>query len=159
MNRNNVVDLLSLAAAFDQRTAGEIDVTAWWQVAEAENWTPAAAQRVIIKYYSRGADKPRITPAAITDGIRAARRKAAASFVAPDAPDHVTGRQYPEWYREQLAAHIDRVLAEWAATGKPISESPTDLGSSSRPALDTSTCPPQLRRQITDGFNRIGRPQ
>lgn len=158
MNRNEIIDLITLAAVYDQRTGGETDIRGWLAVAQTEHWTPAAAQRVIIEHYSRQADRPRITPAAITDGIRDARRKAAASFIAPDVPDHIAGREYPHWYRDQLAAHIDRAINNWTSHGEPIPETRPELDQSPRRELDTNSCPPQLRRQINDGLNRIGRP-
>lgn len=160
MNRNEVVDLLTLAAVYDQRTGGEADVRGWHAVAQIENWTAPAAQRVLIEHYSRGAERPRITPAAISDGIRAVRHKAAASFIVPDVPENVTGRDYPLWYRTQLAAHTDKVLDAWAV-GEPIPESATAFADQQRTTLkgiDMGTCPGCLREQIARDLDRIGRP-
>jgi hypothetical protein len=161
MNYDEIVDLLTLAAVYDQRTGGEADVRGWHAVAQLERWTAAAAQRVVIEHYSRGAERPRITPAAISDGIRVARRKAAASFVAPAVPDDVAGRDYPVWYRAQLAAHVDRMLDMWAQ-GEPIPESPAELeaqrGQRELPeGIDAGTCPEHLREQLELDMARFGR--
>lgn len=159
MNHAEIVDLLTLAAVYDQRTGGEADVRGWHAVAQIENWTAPIAQRVLIEHYSRVADRPRITPAAISDGIRDVRRKAAASFAAPDVPENVTGREYPLWYRTQLHDHIDRVLDAWAA-GEPI---PATLADHQRVALsggiNMGTCPDDLRDQIITDMARTGRPR
>ncbi len=160
MTPDEIIDLLSLAAVYDQRTGGKRDVQGWCLVAETERWTTASAQRVLIEHYSRGADRPRITPAAISDGIRAARHKAAASFIVPDIPEHITGRDYPTWYRTELHMHIDRRLDAWAA-GEPIPESTEALSSQVRAALtmgpDMGTCPVELREQFVRDMNRAGR--
>lgn len=158
---DDIVDLLSLAAVYDQRNAGEVDIRGWHAVAQLERWTASAAQRVVIEHYSRGAEKPRITPAAISDGIRAARRKAAATFVEPDVPDGIAGRDYPAWYRAQMAAHVDRVLADWAA-GEEIPEPTTTLEAHRvRRVLtagpDLGGCPEELREQFARDLSRAGR--
>jgi hypothetical protein len=157
MNRNEIVDLLTLAAVYDQRTGGEADVRGWHAVAALERWTALAAQRVVVEHYSHGADRPRITPAAISDAIRAARHKAASSFVVPNTPDHITGRDYPVWYRSQLTAHVDKVMDAWA-NGETISEVPRELTNAQGPMeLDMSTCPENLREQIVRDMSRVGR--
>lgn len=163
MNHDQIIDLLSLAAVYDQRTVGEADIRGWHHVAVAQGWTAAAANRVVIEHYSRGADRPRITPAAVTDGIREARRAAAATFAAPDPPDDLPAREYPAWLRARRDEHIQRVMAAWA-TGEPMpvtEQDAAELTGSGRAELeagiDTTTCPPELRDEIERGIARIGR--
>ena len=163
MTRDEIIDLLSLAAAYDQRTGGEADVKAWLIAAHVQRWTAAAAQRVLVEHYSCGADRPRITVAAITDAIRDVRRKAASSFIVPDYPDSLTARDYPAWYRSQLAAHVDRLLGLWA-NGQSIPENTsTAAGLGGGPerreltaGLDVSTCPPHLREHVSQCMSRMG---
>jgi hypothetical protein len=158
MTHAEIVDLMSLAALYDQRTGGESDVYGWHAVAQLKGWTMQVARRVVVEHYACGADRPRITPAAITDGIRAARGKAADSFTAPDVPEQISARDYPAWYRAQLDTHIARVLDEWV-TGRPTPESCAALEHQQRAALtgpDTTTCPNELRDQITRDLARAG---
>jgi len=161
MTRDEIIDLLSLAAAYDQRTGGEADVKAWLIAAHVQRWTAAAAQRVLVEHYSCGADRPRITVAAISDGIRAVRHKAAGSFVVPDSPEDLPACDYPAWYRSQLARHVDRLLDLWAG-GQSIPENTStaaELGGSQQRqltvGLDMGTCPPELRPIISQGLRRI----
>ena len=117
---DQVFDLLALAQAFDSRTVGVTDAEAWTAVAMSQRWQAPLAKKVLIDYYSAGADKPRITPAHVTDGIRKARKDAMVSFEPPVCPAHVLdGGRYPEWLREQPDAHADRVLADWVR-GAPM---------------------------------------
>lgn len=116
---DEVKDLLKLCAVYDQRTVSVEDVQAWQLVARQTDWTPRAAQRIIVDHYATGHDRPRITPATISDGIRAARRRAVESFEAPRIPDALPTADYPAWFRAQLAEHVNRVLDDWA-DGKPI---------------------------------------
>jgi hypothetical protein len=118
ITRGEVIDLLKLSALYDQRTAGTEDLQGWLLVAQYARWTKPAAQRVIVEHYAQGGDRPRITPALITDGIRTARRLAAGSFEAPIIPDPPP-LNYPGWYRQKLTEHVERVVADWA-DGHPI---------------------------------------
>jgi len=157
MNHDEIVDLLTLAAVYDQRTGGSADVEGWYAVAQLEHWTFPVAKRVVIEHYSRGADRQRITPAAISDAIRTVRRKAADSFVAPNVPDHIMGRDYPEWFRAQRDRHISYVLAGWVL-GEPIPEPSAldhQLAIGSEPNL--TTCPPRLREQFARDLAKAGR--
>lgn len=115
---DDVAELLAFAAVFDQRKADELDIKAWLAVAQAQHWTPPAAQRAILEHYSARAGQPRIDPATITDRLRTLRGRAAESFEAPRIPDGLPNRDYPAWLRRQLSAHIDDHLAKWASTGE-----------------------------------------
>lgn len=152
MTWNETVDLLSLAAVFDQRTVGEEDIKGWLLVAELDRWTFAAARRVLVEHYRAGADRPRLTPAAVTDAIRAARRQAGDSFRAPDIPDDLPGSEYPCWYRARLAEHIDAQLVRWAA-GEDLSRTVVEPGGG---PLAIEAAPAHLREQIARDIERIG---
>lgn len=130
ITRNQVVRLLALAAAADQRTTGQADVDLWSLVAVAERWSTETAARVIAEHAAAGGDRPRITPAAITARIRDIRRQAAATFELPVIPDHVSDTDYPRWLREQRDRHVSALLARWAETGD---EPPLQLPAGPRP--------------------------
>lgn len=114
-----IVKILQLCAVFDQRTAGAEDVGGWLAVAQGRGWDAAAARRVVIDYYSSGGDKPRITPAIITDTLAAVRKAAAETFELPDVPPRLpVGQTWPEYLRERRDAHVTDRLARWADTGE-----------------------------------------
>lgn len=118
ISRNDVVRLLALAAASDQRTVGEEDIDLWLGVARMQRWTRETAAAAIVEHYSAGADRPRVTPAAITDRIRAIRRAAAQSFELPRIPDDLPPADYPRWLRAQRDRHVDALVHRWATTGE-----------------------------------------
>ncbi len=156
---DTMVDLVSLAATYDQRTIGELDVKAWSMAASVARWTdPAAVSRVIVEHYSAGADRPRITPAAITDRLRAIRSAAAESFEAPRIPDDLRGVDYPEWYRQQQAAHIDAAVSRWATSGempRPAAIEPAG----NRLAEIVASAPEHVRPALEASMTRIDRRQ
>lgn len=115
---DNMIDLLSLMAVFDQREPGPEDVKGWLLIADLEGWDRDAVHRIVLDYYRSGADRPRLTPAAVTDRHRALRRAAASSFEDPVIPLDLPASDYPAWYRAQLNAHIDACMSRWAATGE-----------------------------------------
>lgn len=127
---NDVVELVALAAVYDQRKADDLDVKAWAQVANRQRWTAAAATAVIVEHYSRGADRPRITPAQISDRIREIRAAAAASFAAPRIPDDLPNATYPAWLRGQRDRHVDTIVTRWAVDG---AEPPRELAAGPAP--------------------------
>lgn len=165
MTKSEIARLLARCAVYDQRTVGQGDVEGWHEIAVDESWTAVAAHRVVREHYSRGADRRRITPAAITDRLREAQRKAADSFVDPDALDGESGREYVERRRRLMREHIARVMDAWASRGEPIPEAATpaelQAGGGDRLALpggiDATTCPPELREQIGHDLARAGR--
>ena len=159
ITRNDVVRLLALAAGGDQRTVSAEDVTLWHQIARDQRWTFRAAQRVIVEHYSTGADKPRISPAAISDRLRVLRGRAAESFDAPAIPDQLPRQDYPRWLRRQLAGHVDEVLERWAETGGPIPEAkpieaPARYGGL---AELVAAAPAEHRAELTAGARSAGR--
>jgi hypothetical protein len=157
ITRNDVVKLLALAAGADQRTVAEEDVMLWLAIAQQERWLPSCAQRAIIEHYSRGADRPRITPAAITDRLRALRGQAAESFEAPVIPESLSGRDYPAWYRSQLAAHIDLQLDRWANTGQEPDRSLPAPSQNHSLAELVANAPAHVRAELAAGAQRMTR--
>lgn len=161
MNIEELRHLVSAIAKTDRRTIGRDDIEFWGAMAHEGRWTLAAAMRALVVFRSTRPGEW-LEPGHLSQIIRDARRKAAASFVVPDVPEEITGRQYPEWYRAQLAAHVDRVLEAWSA-GEPIPEASAELevNRPGRAALTTgieaSTCPPELREQIERDLANAGR--
>lgn len=156
MTWDDIVDLLTLITAYDQRTVGEEDVRAWLLVAQLEGWTPRAAQRAVVEHYARGADRPRITPAAVTDRIRELRRRAAATFEPPAIPDGLADRDYPAWLRAQQRRHIDALIDRWAETGEEpphaIQAAPERIRS--LPEL-VAAAPEHVRPELAAGAQRM----
>lgn len=159
MTLDELKRFMSAIAASDRRTTSKADVDFWAAMAREGRWTLGTAMRALIQFRAtRPGDW--LEPGHISAILRDARRKAAESFVVPDAPDEIAGRDYPAWYRTQLTAHIARVLHAWAA-GEPIPEPSAALDSYRRDALtvgpDTSTCPSELRDQIGRDIANAGR--
>lgn len=153
---NQVAELLAFAAVFDQRRADELDIRAWHQVATRQRWTASAAQRVIVEHYERGADRDRIDPATISDRLRAIRNRAAQTFDAPRIPDDLPNRDYPAWYRAQLAEHVDAALHHWGTTGDlpdpdalPAAEPIRTLGQL------VAAAPPEHQQTLADATRRV----
>ncbi len=156
ISRNDIVRLLALAARGDQRTVGEDDVDDWHTIAQMQRWTARAAARVILEHRASGADRSRITPAHITDRLRALRGKAAESFELPVVPDTVPAHAYPQWLREQLAAHIDGLLEQWAIAGTepPRAIQPPPATIRTLPEL-VAAAPDHARAELSAGARRI----
>lgn len=157
MTWDDIAELLAFAAVFDQRRADELDIKAWLAVAQAQRWSPPAAQRVVAEHYSVGADRPRVTPAAITDRLRSLRSHAAESFEAPQIPAGLENRDYPPWLRAQLADHVDLLVDAWAATGvEPARGLPAVAPATVRslPEL-VAAAPEHLRETLAAGVRRI----
>lgn len=76
LTRNEVIDLLSVAAAFDQRTVGEADITAWGTALHGTRF--AAARDAIIAHYRE--QTRRVMPADIRQHIRLNSRSDAVPF-------------------------------------------------------------------------------
>jgi hypothetical protein len=152
---DDIVDLLTLAAVFDQRTAGPEDVAGWLAVARANRWTLDAAKRAIVDHYGSDAGKPRITPAAITDAIRKIRSAAAATFEDPVVPDDLRGVEYPTWYRAQRDAYVARCLAVWADTGAEPRQQAIEVRHGGGLAGLVEQAPDRVRGEIEQAAARI----
>jgi hypothetical protein len=74
VNENEVIDLLSIAQAFDKRTVGEAEVTAWLDSAKRARWTFDEASEAVKDYYAKTtSERPWIMPSHVTNMIRAER--------------------------------------------------------------------------------------
>lgn len=156
--------LLTAVAKTDRRTIGRDDIDFWAAMAREGQWTLDTAMRALIQFR---ATRPGewLEPGHLSQIVREAHRKAANSFVEPDAMDGETGRQYVERRRRLMREHIARVMEAWAVRGEPIPESASAAelasGGGERLALPGGTgdgaCPPELREKITRAMSRIGR--
>lgn len=75
MNQSEVIDILTLAQAYDKRTLGEVDAVAWLDIANRGRWTFDEAAEAVRDYYAFSiAERPFIMPSHITNAIRARRQ-------------------------------------------------------------------------------------
>jgi hypothetical protein len=147
-----LVDLVALAATYDQRKAGPLDVKAWFLVASVEAWDVAAVQRVIVEWYAR--TKERLAPSDVSQRLRAVRRAADETFEDPRVPDDLHGQDYPSWYRTQQDQHIRRCIAAWAATGVEPQRQAIEARSGGLVDL-VARAPEHVRGEITTAAERI----
>lgn len=68
MSKVEIALLLSLMAAYDQRTIGDADVEAWHSSAQYAHWDATGAKRAVAAHYAE--TRKRIMPADITDFLR-----------------------------------------------------------------------------------------
>lgn len=156
ISHNDVVRLLALAANGDQRTVGDEDIALWLGVARMHRWTAAAAAAAIVEHYGAGADRPRITPAAITDRIREIRRAAAQTFELPRMPDDLPNADYPRWLRAQRDHHVAALVGRWATTGDapPVEQRVAALVVRGPDQL-ADQAPHGVRREIASGVDAM----
>lgn len=75
MNPQEIINLLSVAAAFDNRKPSEAAVHAWTDSAARARWTFSEASEAIKNYYATTTDdKPWVMPSHITAFIRDTRQ-------------------------------------------------------------------------------------
>lgn len=149
-----MIDLLSLMSVYDGRTNSREDVKGWLLIANLEEWDVAAVERVVIEHYRRGADRPRLSPPAVSDRLRQIRRAIAEAFESPVIPDDLPGRDYPAWYRAQMAAHVERGLAAWAATGEEPRRGAIDGNRYGSIADLVATAPDAAAAEIVGAYDR-----
>jgi len=89
MTRDQIVRLLQIAAAYDNRTIADAAVHAWFDVAERGRWTYAEAADAIKVHYAESTDF--IMPAHVTKRIRAIRHDQA--MRNPTDPPDKTGQE------------------------------------------------------------------
>lgn len=77
MNRNQIIDLLTAAAAYDRRTIGQGDIAAWSEAARRAGWTFDKALNALHEHYARSSQW--LMPGHITEQIRVASRQPAAA--------------------------------------------------------------------------------
>lgn len=75
MNRNEVIDLLTAASAYDRRTIGEGDVHAWSEAARRAGWTFPRALDALHDHYAKTSQW--LMPGHITERLRLAARQPA----------------------------------------------------------------------------------
>jgi hypothetical protein len=114
VERNEVIDLLALAAAFDRRTVGEADVSAWMSVLGDLNY--ADARQALTEHYAE--HREFAMPADIRGRVKIIRRDrlsaAHGDAAVPDAdPDDI-----PAWLtalregRMRSASPVAQVASE-----------------------------------------------
>lgn len=71
MTADEVIDLLTIAAAYDRRKIGESDVLAWGEASKRARWTFDEAREAIHEHYAASTEW--LMPAHITAAIKHAR--------------------------------------------------------------------------------------
>lgn len=118
MTLEETLDLLALAACFDQRTVGQADARAWHAVAQMQGWTFSLAKQAVIEHYSR--HRERLMPADVTNRITEVRARLHETFEIPHHPPELAddGRAFVAWARRVKAEHMRAGLIEWASSGR-----------------------------------------
>ncbi|ATW60859.1 helicase loader [Gordonia phage Getalong] len=75
MNRNQIIDLLTAASAYDRRTIGEGDVVAWSEAARRAGWTFDKALNALHDHFASTSQW--LMPGHITERLRLASRQPA----------------------------------------------------------------------------------
>lgn len=75
MNRNQIIDLLTAASAYDRRTIGEGDVHAWSEAARRAGWTFDRALNALHDHFATTSQW--LMPGHITERLRLASRQPA----------------------------------------------------------------------------------
>jgi hypothetical protein len=136
VNRNEVIDLLTLIASYDRRTAGNADVAAWKLAVGDLDF--AEAQAAAVEHYRESADW--ITPAHVRKIVRAARAARQDRLITAAPPAGLTDD--PAAYREALKANIQSAAE----------------GFSMRKALaGTRAEPPEVWRQAREAAEPVRR--
>lgn len=120
MTLEETIDLLGVAAAFDQRNIGKADSVAWH--AALGDLDFADAQAAVIGHYRES--RERVMPADVWGRVKAMRRERLAREVVP-APD--ADPDAPHTYRAALASAIRRIgdgLSVRRAIGGNVREGP-----------------------------------
>ena len=119
MTPDETVDLLTVAAAFDQRTVGEGDAMAWHSVVGDLDF--ADAQRAVIGHYTDTTD--RIMPAHVRRRVKAMRADRVAREIVAAPPAELTDE--PGRYQQALQAGVKR-LADGLSVQKAIGRLPSE---------------------------------
>lgn len=118
MTLEETLDLLALAACFDQRTVGHADARAWHAVAELRGWTFPLAKQAVVEHYSR--HRQRLMPADVTNRITEVRGRLHETFEIPRHPPELAddGAEFVAWARRAKAEHLTAGLTQWATSGR-----------------------------------------
>jgi hypothetical protein len=128
VNATETAALLTLAAAYDQRTIGEADVLAWQAILGPTSF--ADAQTAVKAHYATKRD--RVMPVDVIDGVRKIRNdrlERYESWVQP-GPE-LTAAQYRDWLRDTRQAIADG----W------VPPEPAELDKARRDQLDAAIAP------------------
>lgn len=145
MTPAEVIDLLTLAAAYDRRTVGQADVEAWGAMAAKCGWTAAHARRAVLEHFDRS-DRP-VMPAHINQIIDETTRRIRAKFTESITPPRELAddpRAEIAWRRQYTAEYVEHALDAWAA-GQAIPELP-------KPDEIGAGVPAEMRRLIGGTF-------
>lgn len=110
MNRDQVIDLLSVATAYDGRTRTDAVVTAWTESSDRARWTFDSALNAIHDHFAESTEP--IKPGHVTQRIRAQRAEPPRSGALPQATptpagaDHI--RRVMAWMADRLDANRER---------------------------------------------------
>lgn len=116
MNRTEAASLLTLAAAYDQRTIGEADALAWFEI--LGDLRVQDAQQAIKEHYKREAR--RVMPVDVIDGVKRIRKDRLDRNRLPEPPSELTVPEYIAWQREMTRQIADGELTT-TASGAEIS--------------------------------------
>lgn len=103
MSPDETIDLLTVAAAFDQRTVGEGDAMAWYAVVGDLDF--ADAKQAVIGHYTDTTE--RIMPAHVRTRVRAIRKDRLAREIVPAPPPELTDE--PGRYQALIQANVKRI--------------------------------------------------
>lgn len=121
MTPDETIDLLTVAAAFDQRTVGEGDVMAWHAVLGDLDFTDA--QQAVLGHYADS--RERVMPADVRKRVKAIRRDRMEREIVSAPPAELADE--PGRYRAELRAGIRRIADSHQvrlALAPPVREDP-----------------------------------
>lgn len=120
LTRNEVIRLLAVVAALDDRdTDDDLLINAWHAMSIEGDWPSfAAARRALMVYRTEHPDYP-VRPGHITQTVQRVREQARRSFVPPtdrDMPEEVLSdpAAYQRYMLDAARRHQDAVLAAFA---------------------------------------------
>ncbi len=103
INRDQIIDLLSVVATYDRRTVGEMDVRAYGEAAERAGWTFDEAVEAVHRHFATSTAW--LMPGHITDTLRAQRS-------APRTYERELPPATPS--QQARASHLQRIFGELA---------------------------------------------
>lgn len=101
MTRDEIINLLSIAAAYDKRTLGEADIAAWSDAADRGRWTYEQAADAVKAHYAES--ERWLMPSHVTDRIRSRRAEPARAL--PSAPERAADehrRRVVGWFADRF---------------------------------------------------------
>lgn len=112
MNRNEIVDLLSIVTVYDGRTIGEADVAAWGDAAQRGRWTFEQAQDAVKAHYAESTQW--LMPGHVTDRIKVQRRDPPPPHALPPSR-----RSFQQQHKDSCVAWVRDRLDENASRPSP----------------------------------------